>query len=535
MTRRTSPFVTFASILLAAAVATAPSTAAAQGEKDEAFKAGLEARKDKRWPAVVTEMLRAIQQDPKDSPRKVGGIFRSTEYLPHYFLGEAYFRQQDCASAVVAWETSLKQGVVRTRPEYYGELQKGNAACEAKGVLLTEKFEAAVARARTQLEAANGVMTRLKDKGSANITVWRSQPAFDAQYQRASNEYEGARKQFAEAQRSRLEKDFADVGKATDHVKELVGALDGEFTAAMERVSGALLAAEEVKRTIKEAERIDAGIEARSSYLNPSLIASRTDGQKALENARQHIDPRRLSDNSVAAARASVAEGTSFLQKVLDAVEGAYAKDNKLKLDRATAVATAAFSRAGAELQTVQTLIERNPAKATPQVREGFETARKQLDSAKRRHDVALRGQQVTGVDAAATQADAIHERLRAIEKEIGVELTLEDRGVPKWLQEGADRYLAGDYTGALDKLDDGTAGDAALLHVHLFRAAAEHALYVRSGEKDTARREQALADVRRCKELQAGFAPDTRAFSPAFVEFYQHDGAAAQSGGRAQ
>lgn len=523
-------------MLLAAAVAAAPTTAEAQ-DKDEAFKAGLEARKDKRWSDVVVQMNRAIQAEPKETTRKIGGRvgFGGTEYLPHYFLGEAYYRQQDCANAVVAWDTSLKQGVVRTRPEFYSELQKGNAACEAKGVLLTEKFEAAVARARTQLETANGVMTRLKDKGSANIAVWRSQSTFDAQYQRASNEYDAARKHFAEAQKSRMEKDFADVTKATEHVREMVGTLDGELTAAMERVSGALVAAEEVKRSIKDAERIDAGIEARSSYLSPPLIASRTDGQKALENARQQLDPRRLSDSSVAAARSSVAEGTGLLQKVLDAVEGSFAKDNKLKLDRATAFATAAFSRVDAELQTVQTLIERNPAKATPQVREGFETARKQLDSAKRRHDVAIRGLQVTGVDAAARQADAIHERLREIEKEIGVELTLEDRGVPTWLQEGADRYLAGDYAGALDKLDDGTARDAALLHVHLFRAAAEHALYVRSGQKDTARREQAIADIRRCKELQASFAPDTRAFSPAFIEFYQRDGAAPQSAARSQ
>ena len=522
-------------MVFAAAVAVLPSTAVAQGDKDEAFKAGLEARKDKQWSTVVTEMRRAIQQDAKDSTRKVGGIFRSTEYLPHYFLGEAYFRQQDCASAVVAWESALKQGVVRTRPEFYSELQKGNATCEARGILLTEKFEAALSRARGQLEAANAVLTRVKDKGSANLSVWRTQPAFDVQYQRASTEYDVARKQFGEAQRTRLEKDFNDVAKVTDHVKEMVGSLDGELSAAIERVSGTVQAAEEVKRSIKEAERIDAEIEARSSFLVPSSIASRADGLKALENARQQLDPRRLSDNSVAAARASVAEGTGVLQKVLDGVQGAYAKDNKLKLDRAAGLATAAFSRADTELQTVQTLIERNPAKATPQIRDSFEAARKQLDSAKRRHDVAMRSQQVAGVDAAVKQADAIHARLLEIEGGIGVELTLEDRGVPTWLQDGAARYLAGDYLGALDKLDDGTAKDAALLHVHLFRAAAQHALYVRSGQKDTARRDQAIADVRRCKELQATFAPDTRAFSPAFIEFYQRDGAAPQSAARTQ
>ena len=535
MTRLTNPFARCASLVLAAAVVAVPATAFGQGEKDEAFKAGIEARRDKQWAAVVTEMRRAIQQDSKESTRKVGGIFRSTEYLPHYFLGEAYFRQQDCANAVMAWEGSLKQGVVRSRPEYYAELQKGNAACEAKGVLLTEKFDAAVTRARAQLDGANGAMTRVKDKGSANIGVWRSQPGFEAHYQRASNEYDAARKQFTEAQHTRLEKDFADVGKATDRVKEIVASLDSDLTGAVERVSGAILAAEEVKRSIKEAERVDADIEARSSYLNPALSASRADGLKALENARQQLDPRRVSDSTVASARSSVSEATGLLQKVLEAVQGAYAKDNKLKLDRSAGLSTAAFSRADTELQTVQTLIERNPARATPQIRESFETTRKQLDSAKRRHDAAMRGQQVNGVDAAARLAESIHTKLLEIEKEIGVELTLEDRGVPAWLQDGAARYLAGDYAGALDKLDDGTASDAALWHVHLFRAAAEHALFVRSGQKDTRRRDQALADVKRCKELQPTFAPDTRAFSPAFIEFYQRNGVVTQSAARAQ
>ena len=54
-------------------------------------------------------------------------------------------------------------------PSTSRELQKGNAACEAKGVLLAEKFEAAVFRARAQLEGANAAMTRVKDKGSANL------------------------------------------------------------------------------------------------------------------------------------------------------------------------------------------------------------------------------------------------------------------------------------------------------------------------------------------------------------------------------
>jgi hypothetical protein len=535
MIRARTTALNVVALAFAAAVAMAPSTASAQGEKDEAFKAGLDARKEKRWSAVVTEMRRAIQEDAKESARKVGRGFLGaggTEYLPYYFLGEAYFRQNDCANAVVQWENSIKQGVVRTKGEYFGELQKGNAQCEAKGVLLTAKFDAAVSRARAQLETANASMTRVKDKGSDNIAAWRSRPAFDADYQRASSEYDAARKHFNEAQRTRLESDFSEVAKSAERVKDLVDSVEKDLNTAIERGSAVTNQAVAVRRTIDEARRsIDAEIDAKKNYLTPALTASRADGIKKLEDALEQLG--RSTESSVASARSSAAEGTAVLQKVLETVNAAYAKDNKLRLDRATGQATAAFSRADAELLSLQALLEADPAKATSDTQAAAESLRKQLDSAKRRRDVAIRGQQLTGIEGSIKQADLIQQKLMAIVTDLGGGERVDP--VPTWLREGATRYFAGDYAGALDKLDDGTAEESAQLHAHLFRAAAHYALYVRSGEKDTARREQAIADVKRCKELGSTFAPDTRAFSPKFIEFYQRDGAPPQSASRTQ
>jgi hypothetical protein len=183
---------------------------------------------------------------------------------------------------------------------------------------------------------------------------------------------------------------------------------------------------------------------------------------------------------------------------------------------------------------SLESLLAANPARATPEVQAGTRTARKQLESARKRRDAAIRGQQVTAVEAAVRQADLVQQTLIELEAVLGIKVDPLDR-VPQWLREGATRYLAGDYSGALDRLDDGTVEGPAQLHAHLFRAAAQHALFVRSGEKDTARRDQAIADVRRCKALEPSFAPDIRAFSPKFIEFYQRDGAAPQSATRAQ
>ena len=534
MTRVRTPLLAVAAVVLAAAGAAGPATA--QGEKDAAFKAGVEARKNKQWPKVIAEMHRAIDENPKESTRRVGRvIFGGTDYLPYYFLGEAYFKSSDCLNAVLAWETSLEQGVIRTRAEYFSELQKGNAACEAKGVLLGNKFEAAVSRARTQIDGANAALTSVKEKGSEHLGVWKSQPAFATTYDRASSEYEAARKHFGDAQRSRLEGDFNQVAKSADASREMSNSLDRDLTAAIGKFSGIVNEADAVRRNLKNALEIDGQIEAKAKYLDPTMKANRADAQKALENAREQLDPRRLSASSVDAARSLVTDSTSALNTVLAGVNAAFAKDNKLKLDRVASLASAAFSRVETGMQTVQILIERSPAKVTPAIRADFETARKQLDAARRRHDTAIRSQQVAGVEAAAKQAEAIHTRLIALEDGIGGELTLQDRGVAAWLQEGAARYFAGDYAGALDRLDDGTAAGPAQLHAYLFRAAAQHALYVRSANRDAARRDQAIADIKRCKQLQPTFTPDTRAFSPAFLEFYQRDGAPAPSASRTQ
>jgi hypothetical protein len=107
--------------------------------QDDAFKAGLSARGDRKWQDVVVQMRRAIQEDAAESTRMVrsgiGGLLRQggTQYLPHYFLGEALFNLQDCAGAVEAWSRSEQQGAVRSRAEFLAVLQKGYAAWRSEG------------------------------------------------------------------------------------------------------------------------------------------------------------------------------------------------------------------------------------------------------------------------------------------------------------------------------------------------------------------------------------------------------------------
>ena len=119
-----------------------PATAWAQAE-DEPFRRGLTARGDRKWPAVVEAMRQAIAVNRMESTRKVGSrlIFGGgTEYLPHYFLGEALKNTGDCAGAVTAWEVSEEQKVVLTLPEFVPGLRAGYKECQGKGILLRDDY-----------------------------------------------------------------------------------------------------------------------------------------------------------------------------------------------------------------------------------------------------------------------------------------------------------------------------------------------------------------------------------------------------------
>src|SRR5262245_45103006 len=105
-----------------------PSVASAQ---DEAFKKGIQARNDKNWAEMAKQMRLAIDANGVDSATKKVktaaflGIGRETEYLPHFFLGEALNIQGDCAGAVSEWLISEQQKAVVAKLEYWQILQKG--------------------------------------------------------------------------------------------------------------------------------------------------------------------------------------------------------------------------------------------------------------------------------------------------------------------------------------------------------------------------------------------------------------------------
>ena len=85
------------------------------------------------------------------------------------------------------------------------------------------------------------------------------------------------------------------------------------------------------------------------------------------------------------------------------------------------------------------------------------------------------------------------------------------------------DAYMQGRYRDAVTvarQFRDVTGGMGA--QAALFGAAAHYSLFLRGGERDRVERDQAIAYVRRARQLDPAMAPDVRIFSPRFAQFFR-------------
>ena len=93
----------------------------------------------------------------------------------------------------------------------------------------------------------------------------------------------------------------------------------------------------------------------------------------------------------------------------------------------------------------------------------------------------------------------------------------------PAGLMRAARAYFDGRYEESLALLSrPADLRGRAAAQSHLFRAAARFALYRVGREQDASLRDLAARDVVACRRADAALAPDPRAFSPAFAEFFR-------------
>jgi len=517
-------------------IALIPSHASAQAQ-DDAFKKGLKAKDDKNWVETAKQMRLAIQADPTESIRKIksGGVLgvgaKETEYLPHFFLGEALLNQNDCVGAVAEWSASLDQHAVQNKVEYRQIIERGVKDCAAKGVLPPAEFNA---QSKVSLQAyndANAMATRVTELGGTHKDQWFP---LASQYEQAKRDLDNAYTRLNAASKTRSASDFAESKAASERAVLKLKALEDALNAAIESVATLQQRVREVNDAITGADALDRSIDALKASLTDAMGAARKAGRDQLGQAREKLAAGQKTQNvtTVNEANKFVQSASASFNQVVDQINKARRSEQEQRLGVAMRSADEAFASVSTLMTTLDARAAQKPDKISPDITSQREAVRKQLEALRQRYERARKAEDVGGIETVTTQTNGAQAVLNQIIQAFGP-LSLRDRGVDAGLEDGARLFLTGDYQKALEALDPSTGVDAApspslQVQAHLFRAASLFALYVRSGESRQELRTQALAEIERCKQIDATFQPSTQVFSPRFILMYKTGGAAA-------
>lgn len=516
------PFVALGALLLTLALAAEASA------QDEAFRRGMDARGDKRWADVIPQMREAIKQRGQESTNKVGSRlgFGGTEYLPHYFLGEALFYTGDCGGAVNEWVISEQQKAIEARADLLKFLRSGYLECEKKGVLPPGKFDAASARAAQQINEANALAKSVTSLGQANLEIWRTDAAMREQYDRAAADIQTAFTRYNSARATRAQRDLTEAEDAAGRARGVLAKVEAALHAAIDSQRTAQSLVREVTDAITLAEGLNTAVASRKVPFTQGMTAAQQEGRTLIGQARDRLNEgTRLSSQPVLlAARTFAQDAATRLRQVLEEAVRIERDSQQRELGDALTRAADTFSLLDSTVATLDRFVAERPGVLGGDQAAEREAVQRQVTQARRRLDAARKTENAAGVADAMRLAAEARDKLNLLIAAFGP-LSLRDRGLNPLIEQGAKLFFDGDYQQVVSALASGEdlAPDVPLrLHVHLFRAAALHALFLRSGERDQSLRTQAVAEVEHCKAIDSAFQPNGQAFSPRFLRFYQ-------------
>jgi hypothetical protein len=521
--------MTFRPLLISSAMCAGlmcfPSAASAQD--DAAFKAGIDARNAKKWQEAAQNMRRAIQMNPQEGTRKAAtGLFGrgGTEYLPHFFLGEALFNLQDCAGAVDEWGKSEQQGAVRSRADFMGIIQSGYAACEAKGVLPPAKYDPLFARTTQHVTDVSNQALAVNKLATSNTEFWQGDGR--QQYERAAAEINAARARLEAATKSHAAGDFAEATAAADRGRALLVTLEASLNSAIYARLSIQGQQRDIEQVLASADGYDKAIEAKRALLTPALSSARQQGRDAMSRAKDRLTEgvKASSAATLSDSRTIAQDATTRLKQVADELTRIEHEAMLHQLADAAARGHETFSLVDGAFANYERLANVRSNAVGPDVPARKDAIQRDVAAARRRFEAAVRTESLNGVVEATRLASISVGKLNELISTFGP-LTLADRGVHPALIEGARLFFAGQYEQALSALTpaEGFAPDIPLqLQIHLFRAAAAYTLFLRSGETNQMLREQTLAEIKECKQIDSGFEPDRRVFTPRFISVFR-------------
>jgi hypothetical protein len=493
----------------------------------------MQARGDKKWAEVVRHMQNAVKADGQESTRKVRSGFlgvNGQEYLPHFYLGEAYFNLQDCGAAVTELSISEQGSALKSRPDLAGLMRKYLQACAAKGVLLAADYTPLYQSTLRVYTDAAAFAKKVTELGSAHKDVWRADS--EEQYGRAKKELETSFAKLTSGQRTRLPADFADSKAAAERAMTILRPLESSLTSAVDTLASVQRQMKEVEQLLTSADSTNELIESVKASLTDPMQAARKNGREQLAQARDRLTAAQKTQNPATAAEALkyAQTGSTLLTQVLEQAKKAARGAFEQQFAETIRLADESFARISAGITTLDRRVSMKPDAVSPETTATRASLEKQIDSLRRRFERARKAEDIASLTETVRLAGEAQIGLDTLIKSFGP-LSLRDRGINASLEDGARLYLQGDYQKALTALEPlvGRNDVPMLLHAHVFRAASLYALFVRSGESNQALRTQALAEIEQSKRLNPSFQPNPRAFSPRFLNLYQNAGAASQ------
>jgi hypothetical protein len=389
------------------------------------YTVGKKSFEDAEYADAIKKLKSAIADNPNPAARvKLYGM-RFDSYLPHFYLGQAYFKTNDCPSALESWEQAIAGGVIQKKDEF-SRMQADMQTCQSQTIDVSSIAAQAGGEIDT-LDAAINSYAQLQNE-SLLAREWSSR--WEPRLNQA--------RQVATTLRQRLDIAVQDVNP------DAIESINSEARRASSTLSGserdALAQVQVIQSQNAEGERV------------------------ALETARRSLQDAIRQANATEKPQG----GSSQMNTLLT------------DLNRQVGVGESLGSTASELNINEQTQIIKNVL---------------------RRYNLSVQNWQAQ-------------------------QQSIARRTPPEGLKKIAEAYFAGDYEATASLADpEGFKEDRARIQALLFRAAANHKLYVRSGEDESETLRQVKNDIRAIKRMNSGFSPYIAAFSPSFISLFRQTG----------
>lgn len=389
------------------------------------YTVGKKSLEDAEYADAIERLKSAIADNPNPAARvKLYGM-RFDSYLPHYYLGLAYFKTNDCQSALASWEQSIAGGVIQDKDEV-SQMQVDMQTCQSQ----TIDVSGIAAEAGGEIDTFDAAINSYAQLQNESLLSREWSSRWEPRLTQA--------RQLATTLRQRL--DIA------------VQGIDPE-------------AIESIASEAKRAGSTLSGNERDALAQVQAIQAQNAEGERvALETARRGLQDAIRQANATEKPQG----GSSQMNTLLT------------DLNRQVGVGESLGSTASELNINEQTQIIRNVL---------------------RRYNLSVQDWQAQ-------------------------QQSIARRTPPEDLKKIAEAYFAGDYEATASLANpDGFKEDRARIQALLFRAAANHKLYVRSGEETPEKLRQVESDIRAIKSMNSGFSPYIAAFSPSFLSLFRQTG----------